>query len=70
MNQNTMFRIMELFWLSVAIILAIIGIWMIINNQLEASRIPFFGAAGATAMYILRRYQRKRSGPANPNKKP
>lgn len=65
MNQHTLFKIMELFWLAVAVIMALIGIWMLINGNFDGARIPLFGACAAGVMYWLRRYQRKRSNPNN-----
>jgi hypothetical protein len=60
MNQARIFRIMELVWLSIAIMAAISSTWLIIKGDIDAARFPLFVAFCAAILFALRRYQRKR----------
>lgn len=60
MNNQKIFRAMEIFWLIVAGIMAVLSIWLMIEQKFDSARMPLFATFAASALYALRRYQRKR----------
>ena len=60
MNQSRIFRIMELVWLSVAIVAGLSSAWLISKGQVDSARYPLFVTFCGSILFALRRYQRKR----------
>lgn len=60
MNNQKIFRAMEIFWLIVAGIMAVLSIWLMIEQKFDSARMPLFATFAASALFALRRYQRKR----------
>lgn len=60
MNQSRIFRIMELVWLSVAIVAGLSSVWLLSKGQTDSARYPLFVTFCGAVLFALRRYQRKR----------
>jgi uncharacterized membrane-anchored protein len=60
MNQSRIFRIMELVWLSVAVVAGLSSAWLISKGQIDSARYPLFVTFCGGVLFALRRYQRKR----------
>lgn len=51
---------MEIFWLVVSGIMAVLSIWLMIEQKFDSARMPLFATFAAATLFALRRYQRKR----------
>jgi hypothetical protein len=60
MNQYKVMRFMEIFWLSVAVAMALISIYLIITAEFDVAKVPLFATFSASILYGLRRYQRRK----------
>jgi membrane protein implicated in regulation of membrane protease activity len=60
MNNQKVFRVMEIFWLIVAGIMAVLSVWLMIEQKFDSARMPLFATFAASTLFALRRYQRKR----------
>jgi hypothetical protein len=60
MDQRRIFKIMEIVWLSIAIISALSAVWSFSKGDVDAGKYPLFVAFCAALLFSLRRYQRKR----------
>ncbi len=60
MNQSRIFKIMEIIWLSIAIMASLSSAWLISKGNFDSARFPLFTAFCAAVLFGLRRYQRKR----------
>lgn len=71
MNNYKVFRAMEWFWLAIAGAMALLSIYLLSTSDFDSAKMPLFGTCCATAMYLLRRYQRKKVSSYNaPSSKP
>jgi len=62
MNNNKVFRFLELFWLGIAILMGALSVWMLSTSKWEEAKFPLFATLCAAIVYGLRRYQRIREG--------
>jgi uncharacterized membrane protein YozB (DUF420 family) len=60
MDQKRIFKIMEIVWLSIAILSVLSAVWSISKGDIEAGKYPLFVTFCAALLFALRRYQRKR----------
>lgn len=60
MDQRRIFKIMEIVWLSIAILSALSSVWNFSKGNVDAGKYPLFVAFCAALLFSLRRYQRKR----------
>lgn len=51
---------MEIFWLVVAGMMAILSIWLMVEQKFDSARMPLFATFAASALFALRRYQRRK----------
>ena len=60
MDQRRIFKIMEIVWLSIAILSALAAVWSFSKGNVDAGKYPLFVTFCAALLFSLRRYQRKR----------
>ena len=60
MDQRRIFKIMEIVWLSIAILSALSAVWSFSKGDVDAGKYPLFVTFCAALLFSLRRYQRKR----------
>ena len=60
MDQRRVFKIMEIVWLSIAILSVLSAVWSFSKGDVDAGKYPLFVAFCAALLFSLRRYQRKR----------
>jgi hypothetical protein len=60
MNNYKIFRAMEIFWLVIAGMMAVLSTWLMVEQKFESARMPLFATFAASALFALRRYQRKK----------
>ncbi len=60
MDQRRIFKIMEIVWLSIAILSVLSSVWSFSKGDVDAGKYPLFVAFCAALLFSLRRYQRKR----------
>ena len=60
MDQRRIFKIMEIVWLSIAILSALAAAWSFSKGNVDAGKYPLFVTFCAALLFSLRRYQRKR----------
>ncbi len=60
MNNHKIFRVMEIFWLVVAGMMAVLSIWLMVEQKFDSARMPLFATFAASALFALRRYQRRK----------
>jgi hypothetical protein len=60
MDQRRIFKIMEIVWMSIAILSALSAVWSFSKGDVDAGKYPLFVAFCAALLFSLRRYQRKR----------
>jgi uncharacterized membrane protein YozB (DUF420 family) len=60
MDQRRVFKIMEIVWLSIAILSVLSAVWSFSKGNVDAGKYPMFVAFCAALLFSLRRYQRKR----------
>jgi len=60
MDQKRIFKLMEIVWLSIAVLSALSAVWSISKGDVDAGKYPLFVTFCAALLFSLRRYQRKR----------
>ena len=60
MDQRRIFKIMEIVWLSIAILSVLSSVWNFSKGDVDAGKYPLIVAFCAALLFSLRRYQRKR----------
>jgi len=60
MDQRRIFKIMEIVWLSIAILSVLAAVWSFSKGNVDAGKYPLFVTFCAALLFSLRHYQRKR----------
>lgn len=70
MNNNKLFKILEIIWLVVALGCAVIAVYFLITKDTDDALYFVFIFIIASIMFLLRRYQRKGQDKLNQNAQP